>query len=286
MNIQDIVGQASTLFVLPDSVVRLKACMDDEASSIDDIADIISFDPSLAAQILRVANSALYRFPNEIDTISKAIKVIGTRATYDLALAYGVSHVFSEMDGKVIDLDKFWEQSVSCGLLAKYFADERNEREPERLFVAGLLHNIGELVIVALMPEKAKRIQEFNARVSPAELQLGVLGFTVNRLSAAIIKQWGIPASIYRPIAAIHNTEAVHLGTKSEHVDNTILQLSYVLALDNVNQDIYPSYNNLKPHLHENLHLNRDDLENALDITNLQCISVVSIFNPNAFMPY
>lgn len=279
MNLQDIVEQASTLFVLPDSVIRLKACMDDEASSIDDIADIISFDPALATQILRVANSALYQFPNEIDTIAKAVKVVGTRAAYDLALAYAVSHVFSEIDGKIIDLDEFWEQSVSCALLAKYFAEERHEREPERLFVAGLLHNIGELIIVALMPDEARRIQEFNARVSPAELQLAVLGFTVNTLSAAIIKKWGIPESIYRPIAAIHHTDDIA-------VDENILQLSYVLALDNVNSDIYPSYNHLKPDLHQNLQLERDDLENALDITNLQCISVLSIFNPNAFMPY
>ena len=66
MTLQDIISNASTLFVLPDSVTRLKACMDDGASNIDDIADIISFDPSLATQLLRVANSALYRFPNKI----------------------------------------------------------------------------------------------------------------------------------------------------------------------------------------------------------------------------
>ena len=148
MTLQDIISNASTLFVLPDSVTRLKACMDDGASNIDDIADIISFDPSLATQLLRVANSALYRFPNKIDTITKALQVVGTRSTYDLALAFGVSQAFKEIDGQVIDLDKFWEQSVSCGLLAKYFAEMRNIREPERLFVAGLLHNIGELVVV------------------------------------------------------------------------------------------------------------------------------------------
>ena len=69
-------------------------------------------------------------------------------------------------------------------------------------------------------------------------------------------------------------------------MEEQILQLSYVLALDNVNSEIYPSYNNLKPELHESLSLNRDDLEDALDITNLQCISVISLFNPNAFMLY
>ncbi|VEL96594.1 HD-like signal output (HDOD) protein [Alteromonas sp. 76-1] len=281
MTLQDIISNASTLFVLPDSVTRLKACMDDGASNIDDIADIISFDPALATQLLRVANSALYRFPNKIDTITKALQVVGTRSTYDLALAFGVSQAFKEIDGQVIDLDKFWEQSVSCGLLAKYFAEMRNIREPERLFVAGLLHNIGELVVVDMLPDSAKRCQAFNARVSPAELQAGVLGYTFTNVSAGIIKEWGIPETIYKPIANIHGDKR-----NQSDIEEQILQLSYVLALDNVNSEIYPSYNNLKPELHESLSLNRDDLEDALDITNLQCISVISLFNPNAFMLY
>lgn len=279
MNLDELVSKAEDLFVLPDSVTRLKACMDDEASSIEDIGDIIAFDPSLATQLLRVANSALYRFPNKIDTITRAIQVVGTRSTYDLALAYGVSQAFSEVDGQIIDLDKFWEQSVSCGLLAKYFTDMRNIREPERAFVSGLLHNIGELVVVSLMPEAAKRCQAFNARVSPSELQFGVLGFTYNTLSAKLIEKWGIPETIYKPIERIHDDEG-------EFPEDRILQLSYVLALDNVNPEVYPSYHNLKPEMHDALALNREDLEDALDITNLQCISVISLFNPNAFMLY
>ena len=95
------------------------------------------------------------------------------------------------------------------------------------------------------------------------------------------IEKWDIPSSIYTPIASIHKEEE-----ESASTDEKILQLSYVLALDNVNPEIYPSYHNLKPELHEALSLNREDLEDALDITNLQCISVISLFNPNAFMLY
>ena len=281
MNIDETAARASELFVLPDSVIRMKACMDDAAASIDDIAEIIAFDPALASQILKVANSALYRFPNKVDTISKALQVIGTRAAYDLAFAYGISHAFSDVEGSVIDLDKFWEQSVSCGLLAKYFADENQLKEPERMFVSGLLHNIGELVVVSLMPEKARRCQAFNERVSPAELQLAILGYTYTALSALLIKSWDIPACIYKPIENIHEDE-----TPAESIEDQILQLSYVLALDNVNPEIYPSYNNLKPHQHRVLALEHEDLEDALDITNLQCISVISLFNPSAFMLY
>ena len=180
MNMQQTLAQATELFVLPDAVTRLKACMDDQASSIDDIAEIIAFDPGLAAQLLRVANSAMYRFPRKIETVTKALQVIGNRAAYDLALAYGITHAFSGVDGNAIDLDKFWEQSVSCGLLAKYFAESRRMREPERLFVAGLLHQIGELVVVQVSPDQGKPCNAFNARVRPHALQSSVLGLTYN----------------------------------------------------------------------------------------------------------
>lgn len=281
MNAHELAKQAGELFVLPDSVTRLKECMDDDAASIDDVADVIAFDPSLTAQLLRVANSALYRFPNKIDTISKALQVIGTRSAYDLALAYGVTQAFSDVDSKVIDLDKFWEQSVSCGLLAKYFAERERIRESERLFVAGLLHNVGELVVVATKPDEARRCMAFNARVTPKELQEAILGFSYAELSAALIREWGIPETIYKPVGEIHNTDQPAYDKEVQ-----IVQLAYVLALDNVNPDIYPSYSNLEAHQHEVLKLDREDLEDALDITNLQCISVISLFNPNAFILY
>lgn len=281
MKANDIADKAMDVFVLPDAVIRLKECMDDSAASIDDIAEIIAFDPGLTSQLLKVANSALYRFPNKIETISKALQVIGTRSAYDLALAYGITHAFNDIDAKIIDLDKFWEQSVSCALLAKYFAENRHIREPERLFVSGLLHNVGELVVVALMPHEAKRCLAFNARVTPAELQQAILGFTYAELSAALVRKWNIPESIIRPVSLIHDTDS---GIEDEDVQ--ILQLSYVLALDNVNPEVYPSYNNLIPELHQRLSLKMEDLEDALDITNLQCISVMSLFNPNAFILY
>lgn len=281
MNARELAERASDIFVLPDAVTRLKECMDDSAASMDDIAEIIAFDPGLTSQLLKVANSALYRFPNKIETISKAIQVIGTRSVYDLSLAYGISNTFSDVETQIIDLDKFWEQSVSCALLAKYFAEQKRLREPERLFVSGLLHNIGELVVLSVSAKAAKRCMAFNTRVTPAQLQRAVLGFTYVELSACMLESWGIPSTIFAPVSQIHT------GNLSEHnMDAQILQLAYVLALDNVHPDVYPSYNNLSKDMHDRLNFKKEDLEDALDITNLQCISVISLFNPSAYMLY
>ncbi|MFC3095848.1 HDOD domain-containing protein [Alteromonas sediminis] len=281
MKLESLVAEAESLFVLPDSVTRLKACMDDSASSIEDMGTIISTDPALATQLLKIANSSLYRFPNKIETIPRALQVVGTRSAYDMALAYGVSHAFKDISGTLIDLDKFWEQSVSCALLAKHLGERYRIKDAERLFVSGLLHNIGELVAISVVPEQAKKCLKFNKDITPANLQHAVLGFHYTTLSALLIKKWGLPEPIWQAIRTINYDPA-----DITELEGHILQLAYSLALDNINSDIYPAYSNVNPHTQTLLDLERADLEEALDISNIQCLGILSLFNPTAFMMY
>lgn len=281
MKIEEYVERAESLFVLPDSVTMLKASMDDATTNMEDIGKVISTDPALTAQLLKVANSALYRFPNKIETISRALQVIGVRAAYDMSLAYGVSHAFRKVSSAFFDTDKYWEQSVSCALIAKHIGEHHNLRNVERLFVAGLLHNVGELVVLSLNPEAAQKCLEFNRNVEPDALQKGLLGFEYTQLSASLIQQWGLPDTIWKPIELIHAPL-----TASSDVDARIMQMAYCLALDNVNSEVYPAYTHVNNSMQDALGLEHEDLEDTLDITNMQCLSILSLFNPSSFMVY
>ncbi|WP_026374703.1 HDOD domain-containing protein [Aestuariibacter salexigens] len=281
MNAIDYASKAGELFVLPDAVVRIKQLIEDDSTSMADIAEIINFDPSLASQLLRTANSALYKFPSKIDTISKAVQVIGTNSVYDLVVAYGVANAFNTVPPDVIDLDKFWEQSVSCGLLAKYFAEQLGVREPERLFVCGLLHNIGELVMVKLDKDIAVKCSKLTETDTPLKLQQRHLGFPYSDIAAELIHAWSIPEEIAHPIARLHTS--IH---RAQSLDDKIVQLSYVLALDNIHQDVYRSFNNLDDNLYRRLNMSMDDVESALDYTNLQSMSVLALFNPSSFVVF
>ena len=277
MSALEYANQAADVFVLPDAVVRIKKLIDDDATSMQDIANVVNFDPALMAQVLKVANSALYNFPKQIDTVSKAVQVIGSNAIYDLVVAYGVSKAFGAVDSSVIDLDKFWEQSVSCALLCKYFAEKLGCSEPERLFVAGLLHNVGELIMVQFNADVAKKCAEFNEEITPLELQTKHLSASYADIGATLLRMWGLPESIANPIAKQH-----HSISDANTLDEKIMQLSYVLALDNANEAFYPGHANLEPSLYERLSLEPQELEAALDFTNLQSMSVLSLFNPGS----
>jgi HD-like signal output (HDOD) protein len=272
---------AGDIFVLPEAVVKIKQLIDDSTTSMHEIAEVINYDPAIMSQVLKISNSALYKFPNTITTVSKAIQVIGTKSVYDLVLAYGVANAFKDINPDVIDLERFWERAVSCGLLAKHFAEELNIKEPERLFVCGLLHNIGELVLVSLDPEKARLCANIDEKTRPVTLELNCLGFTYADIARELLSLWGLPVGIYGPFRAMH--ASLKPATEREE---QILQLSYVLAINNVYKEFYAPLTEVSESLYEPLGFDIDQVNAALDFTNLQLISAMSIFSPSSFSMY
>ncbi len=277
MHAIDYASQARDIFVLPDAVIQIKRLIDDSASNMDDIAQVISYDPALTIQILKIANSALYKFPNKIDSVTKAIQVIGTNSVYDLVIACSICRTFGEINPNIIDLEQFWENSVYCALLSKFFAEKQGCREPERLFVSGLLHNIGELVMVQFNPTIAQKCTQFNESHTPLDLQLVHLGASYAEIGASLTQMWGIPDSITSPIKRQHFSL-----NEPTCIDDKIMQLSYILALDNSHPEFYGGNANLEIELYERLGLSTSDLDAALSHAGMQSLSVLAMFSPNA----
>ncbi|MGS2720655.1 HDOD domain-containing protein [Paraglaciecola aestuariivivens] len=281
MNVKDYADNAGDIFVLPEAVIKIKQLIDDNTTSMEDVAEVINYDPAVMSQVLKVSNSALYKFPNTITTVSKAIQVIGTRSIYDLVLAYGVASAFQDLPTDVIDLDKFWEQSVSCALLSKHLAEEVGIRESEQLFVCGLLHNIGELTLVKLNPEVAKLCAQLTSDATPLMLQKQHLGFTYTDISAALLTKWGIPADITQLISNTHASEHTAKGQAQK-----VLQLAYILARNNINQELYERDFELTESMYSDLDLDIEAIDNALDFSNLQLMSALALFSPSSFAMY
>ncbi len=277
MHAIDYASKAREIFVLPDAVVQIKRLIDDNASDMEDIARVITFDPALTIQILKIANSALYKFPNKIDSVTKAIQVIGTNSVYDLVIACGICRAFGGLNGDIINLEEFWENSVFCALLCKYLAEKKGLREPERMFVSGLLHNIGELVMLQFNPQLAQKCAQFNEAQTPYDLQTKYIGSTYAEMGATLIQMWGLPSTITSPIKSIH-----HQQVQANNVEEQIMQLSYILALDNCHPEFYAGNANLEADLYERLELSTEDLDSALSYVGMQSLSVLAMFSPSA----
>ncbi|MDX1812286.1 MAG: HDOD domain-containing protein, partial [Gammaproteobacteria bacterium] len=143
------------LVSLPTACTRILELSERSDTHTMEFVEAIASDPEMAAQTLRIANSAYYGFPMRIDTLSRAISVIGTRELQDLALSYSVIKTFSNVDNEILDYKRFWQHSVLTGFLARQLATRTKVKimHKERMFLAGLLHDIGMLAMAAKTPE-------------------------------------------------------------------------------------------------------------------------------------
>jgi HD-like signal output (HDOD) protein len=278
MNAIEYAKNVSELLAVPYTALRVRRLIDDDRSDANSISAVVQTDPGLAAHILKVANSAIFRFPRKIDKLTRAIQVIGTSAVYDYALIFSLSNAFSSEQRQFVDLDKFWEQSVSCAILARHFGLLKGNKNADRLFVNGLLHNIGELVVLKLTPDLAKDCARFDTELSPKECQYDVLGFSYAEVSAALGQQWMLPDPIVSTIAMQHHNNAA-----AESLEVGIMQLAYELSIINTFSHHYSFETHLPSYLYESLKFNNDDIEEALDNTNYQVEQIIHLFNPDSF---
>ncbi|MCG8616853.1 MAG: HDOD domain-containing protein, partial [Desulfobacterales bacterium] len=135
-----------SLPALPQIYSEINAAVNDPKCSGKDIADIVSKDTSLSATLLKIVNSAFYGNSEKIDSLTLAAMTLGTREVCNLALGITVINYFKGMPETALDMEAFWRHSVGCGIMARNLATHIPEVNGERVFIGGLLHDIGRLV--------------------------------------------------------------------------------------------------------------------------------------------
>jgi len=278
MNAHDYALQANGSFALPDACFKVKALMADDSSEISNFADVISIDPSMTSRLLQIANSAIYSFPGEISTISRAITIIGTQAIYNMMLVDVAASAFKHFENQAIDLKRFWRMSVYCGLASKNLAISAGIRDIERLFVAGLLQNFGELLVAKISPEVAQRCEQYDKNHLPWQLQELALGFTYTDVSADLLKIWQLPEKIILPIKHFNAASSIEINK-----DVKILNLASRLALIDSHPDEFLYEDVIDESLCRPLGLCADDLVQAAEFAETEATSILSIMNPKLF---
>ena len=196
-NWEQVIAKAR-LISLPEAYLRLKKVLDQPNFSMTEVAIPISQDPALTARLLRLVNSSFYGLSGTIDTVFRALTMIGTQQVHDLALATAVAQSFDRMDNNIMDMSRFWRDSVMCGLAASNLARTCGLAGCERLFVAGLLHDIGHLVMYQSIPELCQQsllmAKETGKPLHLIEREL--IGLDSARVGGALMQQWQFPGSL------------------------------------------------------------------------------------------
>jgi len=281
MNAIDFAEQAQDIFVLSDSFLRIKDLIDDESSTIDDIADIIVLDPALSATVLKLANSSFFNYPGKIDTISKAVLVLGITEVYNLVIAYFTMDAFKSIDADKEYLDNYWERSVDCALSIKYLATKLGIKNAERIFILGLLHNVGELVVKQISPEKVIECYEFSDAETPWGKQQEVLGFTFGECTAELLKLWQLPFVLVAPIREQDDDDI-----ESASQDQQLLYIAKRVSIRYQDSDDSVETKYLTDDKLEQGNVSEALLKASMSYCDMERLGVLTALNPTAIMIY
>lgn len=231
--VPDLVSEIDSLGSFPAVYQQLDDALNDENSSINRFSEIIQHDVDLTARLLRLANSSFYAFPGEIETVGQAITMIGLQQMQDLVTARCAIDFFKGVSSGFVDMESFWRHSLACGTVARVLAVYRRDANPERMFVAGLLHDIGRLVIYTKAADAVPEI--FNRYRAGGKLlvqcEQAVLGTNHAEIGAALIQHWRLSPALAEAVACHHNPAAATghpLEAAAVHVADVL-----ALALEN-----------------------------------------------------
>ena len=273
----------ASLVSLPEVCIQVNGMVEDERSSAADIARVISQDPGLTARLLKIANSSFYRFPSKIETVSRAVTIIGTRELRFLVLAASAVRSFDRISNDDIDMASFWRHSVYCGVIARILAGRCRVLHSERLFVAGLLHDVGRLVMLSRIPDLVQ-VMHFRARqaaIPMYEAEREVFDTDHGEVGAELMKLWRLPASLQTAAAYHHEPQRAPeyaLEASLVHIASVLAQLAE-LGSSNL-QDAEP----VSPFAWDLTHLTPDVVEAVLQEARAQFLETLLLFLPGVLM--
>jgi putative nucleotidyltransferase with HDIG domain len=223
-----IYSKIDTIPTLPAVFPKLLRLMEDDQATTADVAGAISQDPALTSSILKVANSAYYGFPKEIATLDRAVTLLGFNMVKSLALSIGVirSLPITVSTGSFTQ-EGLWAHSLAVATAMEQFArHHRQSRDKDYLFVMGLLHDIGKVVLIEFFTEaflQAMELMQRQEEIPLHQAELGIIGMDHGQVGAMLLARWKIPPTISDPIAAHHRPETAE---ETDRADLAMLRVA------------------------------------------------------------
>lgn len=217
--INKIMEKGIALPVLPDVAIRSRRVAEQPDSTIQDLVDVIAQDPAIAARLIQVANSAMYRGAQKIDGLHQVITRLGMRTVNQLIMSLSTQQLF-KANHPVIKkaMQEHWSFSAQIGALAHRIAKDYTKLDADQALLAGLLHGVGGIPVI-VVAEDVPKLQE-----APALLQELVMSLQP-RLGAKIVRAWDFPPMYENVVREAHNVHYLHDGP-ANHVDVVIAAIA------------------------------------------------------------
>lgn len=262
--VKSIVSNIRNLPTPPIVFHQIQKVINDPNVNAGKVASILSEDPAMSVKVLRLTNSAFYGLSKEVESVKQAVVIVGFEAIKNLVLSASVLDMFK---GQAIDeeyQEKYWRHSLSTGICCRILAKKIRSRglvDPDAAFSAGLLHDVGKMVISCFLPDEYKAYKEIrdnDKSIQDHQIEDKLFGYTHAHIGGFLGTQWKIPMKLVDAI--IHH----HQPSLSESDDplpyivylaNYIAKKTFFAALD---QHLIGE---VDPQVAEYLEVTPDDLE-------------------------
>lgn len=216
ISLEQIIDRVEDVPALPMVTSRIMELTEDPDSTATDIEEEILKDQGLTTRVLRLANSVYYGFPRRIHTVSEATVLLGFKVIKSITLAASVSKVMMrELPGYGLERQGLWTQSQACAMIARSIAKDLKYKNPDHAYVAGLLHDIGKVILNTYVGEKYQDILELveNEAKSFMEAEREILGFDHGQVGAKVAEKWNLPEDLVESIAYHHDPDQARINT-------------------------------------------------------------------------
>ncbi|MFH2121934.1 MAG: HDOD domain-containing protein [Pseudomonadota bacterium] len=214
---------------LPSTVIRVLEITGNPESSAHELMHAILPDQSMCVAILKITNSAFYGRPRKVSSIEEAVVVLGFQEIRNIILTQAVFTSFRKSSStKKHDIDGLWLHSLTCGLAAKIIATHTSGYSPSQLFIAGLIHDIGRLILLTNYPNYYSPVAELSEhlQLSLSSEEKATFGISHDKIGMRLLNRWLFPEQLCASTGYHH-----HPGTTPTNIDfSLIIQMADIVS--------------------------------------------------------
>ncbi len=210
---EKILGRFKKLKTLPHVALRLNRLLSDHRSTVQDFEKIIEMDPTLVVRLLRIANSSYFGQQHTIDSISRALMLVGMRNLHGMIFTSALRDIFEQDSGEeYFSRARLWLHSTAVGICSKMISELIFGRIGEDAYLCGILHDIGLIVEDQVMPELFLEVCQTYDKSSGTfpEHEQKILGTDHCELGYLLAREWGLPESVQEGIRSHHQMNGEH----------------------------------------------------------------------------
>jgi HD-like signal output (HDOD) protein len=204
----------SSIPTLPVVIDRITRLLQNPKTSAEEIGKAITTDQALASKVLKLVNSAFYGFPGRISTITHAIVILGFSTIKNVVLTASIFDAFRKQGTGIegFDLEHFWLHSIACGAAAQSIAKITGSNQKEECFIAGLIHDIGKIILCQYLPEEFHDAYVYAKESSILffESENALFDVTHQEIGGFLAQRWNLPTDLQNAVKFHHNPSPSH----------------------------------------------------------------------------